>query len=217
MNYLTADMDYTRANDVLSVKGIELLQKRQKEIVLKEAGDWVERTGLVETVRGLTQLSIMTSNYFAANSIKLAKKSPKIKDTKVKGAGKADKTLSNLEAEENAFNAIKGSNKADEVVLGKFDGGGPTSYSEVAKNMDAQYFELDNWDELASMYSDNEIWKINEKFLDMQTSSGRDIFLSHNPAEHINTNSFYAKELQYLVNNGYGFKQIEGGIWYAYR
>jgi len=73
----------------LSVKGIELLQKRQKEILLKEAGDWVERTGLVGTVRGLAQLSVMTSNYFAANSIKLAKKSPKIKDTKVKGAGKA--------------------------------------------------------------------------------------------------------------------------------
>jgi len=90
VNYLTADMDYTRANDVLSVKGIELLQKRQKEILLKEAGDWVERTGLVGTVRGLAQLSIMTSNYFAANSIKLAKKSPKIKDTKVKGAGEAE-------------------------------------------------------------------------------------------------------------------------------
>jgi len=72
------------------VKGIELLQKRQKEILLKEAGYWVERTGLVGTVRGLAQLTIMTSNYFAVNGIKLAKRSPKIKDTKVKGAGGAD-------------------------------------------------------------------------------------------------------------------------------
>lgn len=26
-------------------------------------------------------------------------------------------------------------------------------------NQDAQYFQLDNWDELASKYSDDEIWK----------------------------------------------------------
>ena len=102
MNYLTADMDYTRANDVLSVEGIELLQKRQKEILLKEAGDWVERTGLVGTVRGLAQLTIMTSNYFAVNGIKLAKKSPKIKDTKVKGAG-------------GAKNILKAGSKADAI------------------------------------------------------------------------------------------------------
>lgn len=30
--------------------------------------------------------------------------------------------------------------------------------------MDAQYFQLDNWDELAAKYSDDEIWKFMKNF-----------------------------------------------------
>ena len=82
--------------------------------------------------------------------------------------------------------------------------------------MGAQYFQLDNWDELAAKYSDDEIWKINEKFLDIQTSSGREIFLSHNPMDYIGDGSFYAREIQYLLENGYKFVD-EGGIWHALR
>ena len=82
--------------------------------------------------------------------------------------------------------------------------------------IDAQYFQLDNWDELAAKYSDDEIWKINEKFLDIQTSSGREIYLSHNPAEYIKEKSFYAREIQYLMDNGYRFVK-EGDIWHAIR
>lgn len=82
--------------------------------------------------------------------------------------------------------------------------------------MDAQYFQLDNWDELAAEYSDDEIWKMNEKFLDIQTSSGREIYLSHNPAEYIDKKQFYSRELQYLRDNGYRFID-EGGIWHAVR
>ena len=48
------------------------------------------------------------------------------------------------EAEEIAFNAIKGSNRSDTVVLGKFDDGGPTAYSTIAQETGSQYFELDN-------------------------------------------------------------------------
>ena len=55
------------------------------------------------------------------------------------GAGGAN-TLSNAESEEYAFNAIKGPNKADTVVIGKYEEGATTSYDAVAKNMDAQYF-----------------------------------------------------------------------------
>ncbi len=61
-----------------------------------------------------------------------------------------------------------------------------------------------------------EIWKINEKFLDIQTSSGREIYLSHNPAEYINKGQFYSREIQYLRDNGYRFID-EGGIWHAVR
>ena len=120
------------------------------------------------------------------------------------------------EAEEIAFNPIHGSNKADAVVLGKYGDGGPTAYTYVAEDMDAQYFQLDNWDELASKYSNDEIWKINQRFLDIQTSSGREIYLSHNPADYINKMDFYSKELNYLLDNWYSFVR-EGDLWHAIR
>lgn len=82
--------------------------------------------------------------------------------------------------------------------------------------MDAQYFNLDDWDELSSMYSPDEIWKINEKFLDIQTSSGREIYLSHNPSEYIDDGSYYSQEIKYLIDNGYSFVK-EGDIWHAIR
>ena len=124
--------------------------------------------------------------------------------------------LSYENAEEIAFNATKGSKKATIVVLGKYGNGGSDAYTNIAKEMGAQYFQLDNWDELAAKYSDDEIWKINEKFLDIQTSSGREIFLSHNPMDYIGDGSFYAREIQYLLENGYKFVD-EGGIWHALR
>ena len=71
--------------------------------------------------------------------------------------------------------------------------------------MDAQYFNLDNWDDLSSKYPDEEIWKINERFLDIQTSSGREIYLSHYPDDYLEGDSFYTKEIHYLIDNGYRF------------
>ena len=121
-----------------------------------------------------------------------------------------------LGAEEYAFNAIKGPDNADAVVLGKYEEGSLSSYDEIAREMKAQYFNLDNWDELSAQYSREEIWKINERFLDIQTSSGREIYLSHNPSDYIGGDSYYAQELQYLLDNGYTFVK-EGDIWHAIR
>lgn len=128
----------------------------------------------------------------------------------------AGKTLSTAEAEEYAFNAIKGREKAEAVVLGKFEKGSNSSYDVVAQDIDAQYFNLDEWDELAAQYSNDEIWKINERFLDIQTSSGREIYLSHDPALFEGDGSFYSKEIQYLYDNGYKIIK-EGDLWHAVR
>jgi hypothetical protein len=148
---------------------------------------------------------------------KTADKMDEVKEVgeKVVKGGK-NSILSYEDAEDIAFSAIKGSKKADTVVLGKYGDGGPTAYTSVAKDMDAQYFQLDNWDELASKYSDDEIWKINQKFLDIQTSSGREIYLSHNPADYIGDGSFYSREIEYLLDNGYELVD-EGGVWHAIR
>lgn len=91
-----------------------------------------------------------------------------------------------------------------------------SSYDSIAKAMDAQYFNLENWNELSSQYSGEEIWKINEKFLDIQTSSGREIYLSHNPMDYVGDGSYYSKEVQYLMDNGYRFIK-EGEVWHAIR
>jgi hypothetical protein len=128
------------------------------------------------------------------------------------------KVLTINETEEYAFNAIKGSDNADSVVLGKYEQGSNTSYDSVARDIDAQYFNLDNWNELSSKYSKEEIWKINERFLDIQTSSGREIYLSHNPFDELTLakDSYYERELNYLIDNGYHFVE-EGDLWHAIR
>lgn len=58
--------------------------------------------------------------------------------------------------------------------------------------------------------------KINEKFLDIQIASGRDIYLSTNPDIWLNGDSFYSKELQYLISHGFKFKKM-GEVWYVSR
>ena len=80
--------------------------------------------------------------------------------------------------------------------------------------MGAQYFEIDNWNELVDLYGEDQLWKINEKFLDIQIASGREIYLSTDPESIASITSFYAKELQYLEEHGYRFIK-EGGMWRA--
>ena len=157
----------------------------------------------------------------------------------VRKAGKAAEIsnnkniLLNEEAENLAFGAIHGKDSSDSVVLGKFaplkDEFGKDildvkgnkipstkSYNSIAKEMDAQYFQLDNWDELSQLYDPEEIWKINEKFLDIQIASGRDIYLTHDPEEYLNTPTFFSKELQYLKKHNFIFKK-EGELWHVIR
>ncbi|SEO96831.1 hypothetical protein SAMN04488134_1263, partial [Amphibacillus marinus] len=133
-----------------------------------------------------------------------------------KQAGGSGKIMSSMDAEKHAFNATKGAGNSDSIVLGKFDGGGSTAYTTKAKEFGAQFFELDNWNELSKIYSDKEIWKINEKFLDIQIGAGRDIYLSHNPLDYIGDGSFYSQEIAYLQNHGFTFEKI-GVLWRVVR
>ena len=204
---------------------------------LGETFDWpVPITMMLSLAAGIT-VSISGNKLLFKNADGIEIGSKTLSDDEIKIVEKEiekntrTEILSSEEAEEIAFNAIQGADKADTVVLGKFDAlkdanenfvydanGNliPTdkSYNKVAEQMGAQYFQLDNWDELAAKYDDNEIWKINEKFLDIQIASGREIYLSANPEEFIDGTSFYSKELQYLEKHGYHFVK-EGDIWHA--
>ena len=70
------------------------------------------------------------------------------------------------------------------------------------------------WDELAKTHLRDEMWKVNEKFLDIEIASGRDIYLSHDPAKFSGDGSFFAKEIEYLRQHGYKFVK-EGDLWHA--
>ena len=124
--------------------------------------------------------------------------------------------LDNSTAEEIAFGAIHGSDKADSVMLGKFEAGSANSYEKVAQDYGSQYFQLEDskWNALSSQYSNEGMWKVNEKFLDIQIASGRDIYLSHNPNDYRTKISFFSKEISYLESHGFRFAQ-EGDIWRA--
>ncbi len=128
----------------------------------------------------------------------------------------SDDNLDVLQSEEYAFDAIKGNEEADKVVLGKYEGKDAGSYDVVAENIGAQYFNLDNWDEMADIYSSDDMWKINEKFLDIEISSGREIYLSHDPTIFAADGTFFSREIQYLKENGYKFIK-DGELWRAVR
>ena len=58
------------------------------------------------------------------------------------------------------------------------------------------------------------MWKINENFLKQQIKQKKDIYLSHNPNEWIDTDTYYGKELRFLKRKGYEFIE-DGDIWKA--
>ncbi|MBQ8536921.1 MAG: hypothetical protein IJ461_05890 [Clostridia bacterium] len=107
------------------------------------------------------------------------------------------KTFTEEEVEEYAFAAIQGSPKADGVMLGRYEKGSEHSYDKLAVKYNCQYFYLEKWDELVKFYGEKQLWRINEKFLDIQTSSGRDIYFSHDPLAKYKPNSGYDQELIY--------------------
>ena len=128
------------------------------------------------------------------------------------------RVMSDIEAEEYAFQAIRGHDNADAFVIGKYGTGGPDAYSNVAEDIGAHYFYLDKYDELVKLYSQEEIWKINQKFLDIEMSSGREIYFSHDPALFEGDGSFFSMEIEYLRKNGYMDNVVyEGGLWHAKR
>jgi len=119
----------------------------------------------------------------------------------VKGAGK---TYANF-----AKQATKNANST-EVVLGKYIPGG-ASYTEVAKQRGATYFQLDNWDNVVKEVGENNIWEINESFIRQQASANKTFILSHDPAQ---ATGYFAKEVNLLKSMGYSFTQ-EGSVWRA--
>lgn len=97
-----------------------------------------------------------------------------------------------------------------EVVLGKYNQGG-VSYTRVAEQRGATYFQLDNWDNVVKEVGENNIWRINESFIRQQASAGKSFILSHDPAQ---ATGYFAKEVKLLRDMGYSFVR-DGSVWRA--
>lgn len=97
-----------------------------------------------------------------------------------------------------------------EVVLGKYNQGG-VSYTKVAEQRGATYFQLDNWDNVVKNVGEKNIWNINEAFIRQQASAGKTFILSHDPAQ---ATGYFAKEVNLLKDMGYSFIK-EGSVWRA--
>lgn len=101
-------------------------------------------------------------------------------------------------------------------MLGMWDGGGLSSYITKAGN-DYTYFDFgDKWDEAYNFVNknDDEIWKINKKFIDDQIANGKEFWFSHDPFSPKN-GQFYAREVNYLIDlNVKEFIKI-GDLWKA--
>ncbi len=91
----------------------------------------------------------------------------------------------------------------DKVMLGKYDGGGPTSYINKAGD-DYTYFNLGkDWDSIKEKYgfTDDDMFKLfNESFLDDGINGGKTFYFSHNP---INDRGALGIEYEYLLKNNY--------------
>lgn len=139
----------------------------------------------------------------------------------VDNAGSAPRAANNVAPsrgaswfDEVAKNATRntGSNK---LVLGHFATEGP-SYQKVAAHYKATYFKVDDWNTVTKGLSQDEIWRINETFLTQQIRQGKQILLSHDPLK-ARAGSFFEREVNFLKDLGYTFKQNNEWTWEAVR
>ena len=104
---------------------------------------------------------------------------------------------------------------SDKLVLGHFSRDS-VSYQKVAAHYDATYFKVDDWNTVTKGLSQDEIWRINESFLDQQVIQGKQILFSHDPL-NARPASFFEREVNYLRELGYEFRQKNQWTWEAVR
>lgn len=100
------------------------------------------------------------------------------------------------------------------VILGKYNNSyRGQSYIDTAIEYEATYFNMTDYDEVATEKGNDFMWSINEAFLKEQSSKGKTFYLTDDPDTAAGT---YAKEVKWLKDNGYKFEYSEvTGFWKA--
>lgn len=103
---------------------------------------------------------------------------------------------------------------SEQVVLGKYNSEfNGESYIDMAIKFDATYFDMDNYDEVASMTDSSFMWSINEEFLKKQDAQGKQFLLVDDPYY---ATGAYGNEVAWLQNHGYTFEFDAGtSVWKA--
>ncbi|MCP3920953.1 MAG: hypothetical protein GY714_00050, partial [Desulfobacterales bacterium] len=102
---------------------------------------------------------------------------------------------------------------SDKLVLGHFSQDA-VSYQKVAAHYKSTYFKINDWNAVTKGLSQDEIWRINRTFLTQQLKQGKQILFSHNPFKP-RPNSFFEREVNFLRDLGYNFRQKNQWTWEA--
>lgn len=110
-------------------------------------------------------------------------------------------------------------NASDVVVLGKYIEGSADSYEALAKINGYACFSMndDLWRALQSVLGDD-MWSINEKYLDIRCAMNNTFVFSVEPAKYFNDGSSLSKEIDYVmkyynIENVNDFVQDSDGFW----
>lgn len=67
----------------------------------------------------------------------------------------------------------------------------------------------------------DEIWKVNQQFIDEQIAGHKNILLSNNPYKGYYFDNgekrFFQREIDYIISKGYIFEKTNDGLWKAIR
>ncbi len=108
------------------------------------------------------------------------------------------------------------------VVLGPWKEGSPNSYEQIAHRSGATYYDMGNaynelknglprdWD---NDQKDDEMWRINQQFLDNQIAKHKSFVFTSDPSMLPNR-SFGKREYQYILTTGTGYHlEHINGVW----
>ncbi len=109
---------------------------------------------------------------------------------------------------------------SDTVVLGSTG-----KYDIIAETEGYTYFKMsdDVWTSLEKEAGGNydEIWKVNQQFIDEQIAVNKNILLSNDPYQGYyfddGARRFYQREIDYILSKGYTFESTSDGLWKAVR
>jgi filamentous hemagglutinin len=100
------------------------------------------------------------------------------------------------------------------VILGSYIAGSPNSYEAVAQAQGATYFSMSDWSQVQGQLGAENMWNINQAFLDQQIAQGKSFAFTSNPA-NARAGSYTQMEYQYLESQGYTFIPDSSGLYHA--